>query len=202
LPASHELAAFFLPGLVHQLANQLLTVQGQALALADAASGAQILAAVGRGADTIRIVRHLLAEPDDEVGAAPELLERLVELARVPVRERGLQLAVEPPSGTVSVAAGAFVRAVARALTALCQELPGGASGSLSLRSAVDAGTAVVELRFAAATGSLPFPLATDRLATALAVDVAVAPGVVIHGIDNGLRLEVPAGVVAPSGQA
>ena len=65
---SSDNAAFFLPGLVHQFGNLLLTIQGQALTLDPAGfdrGRSAILAAVQRGADGLQVLRVLLGDALD-----------------------------------------------------------------------------------------------------------------------------------------
>jgi hypothetical protein len=155
--------AFLVPGLVHQFGNLLLTIQGQALALEpgslDRCRGA-ILHAGDRGSRTLTLLRYLLGEPGSVPCPAGPLLQELVELARVPVREaRSLLELVDPGAGDWLVEPDQFVPMVAEGLRALVQALPDGSTGTVRLQLTPIVAAVGIHLQFLPATGSLPFPV-------------------------------------------
>lgn len=204
-----DLVPFFVPGLLHRFGNLLLTVQGNALHL-DAASLAQgrqaILAAAERGARALQLLRRIGGEHDGRLEPAGDLLRELVHLARVPVRERGLQLehGGELPAVSPSVPAAEFVRSLALALCALLDGLPAGADGAIVLTLGRPADGApddvCVDAEFAAAAGSLPFPLPAEAVAARVATACGATPGIRIMMRANGLRLSFGSGR-PPAGQ-
>lgn len=165
--------SFFTSGLVHQFGNLLLTIQGNALTFGgDAASCERardaILSASDRGALVLRLLRHLLGDPSTVAVDAHAVGEQLVELARVPVREAGHMVVWQAPRTAPSVSPvdmAEFVPLVAEALRCLVHEIPSGVQGTVSVAVAPTAREVHVLLRFEPAAGSLPFPLALDRLA-------------------------------------
>ncbi|MBL8735675.1 MAG: hypothetical protein JNL12_04550 [Planctomycetes bacterium] len=165
--------SFFTTGLVHQFGNLLLTIQGNALAFGGDAASAErareaILSASDRGALVLRLLRHLLGDPAAVTVDAHMLGEQLVELARVPVREaRQVLVWVPQKNATQScpVDMGEFVPLVGEALRSLVHEVPTGVQGTVTVAVAPALRDVHVLLRFEPVAGSLPFPLALDRLA-------------------------------------
>lgn len=168
-----ETISFFTSGLVHQFGNLLLTIQGNALTVGGDAAGGErardaILSASDRGAQVLRLLRHLLGDPAMVAVDAHAVGEQLVELARVPVREAGQLVvwqAARPAHAPCPVDMGEFVPLVAETLRCLVHEIPTGVQGTVSVAVAPAAHEVHVLLRFEPAAGSLPFPLALDRLA-------------------------------------
>lgn len=165
--------SFFTSGLVHQFGNLLLTIQGNALAFGGDTASAErareaILSASDRGALVLRLLRHLLGDPGTVAVDAHALGEQLVELARVPVRE-ARQLVVWQPQKNANQACpvdmGEFVPLVGEALRSLVHEVPTGVQGTVTVAVAPALRDVHVLLRFEPLAGSLPFPLALDRLA-------------------------------------
>jgi hypothetical protein len=169
--------AFFAPGLVHQFGNLLLTIQGHALNLGAAEDQLErsrdaILGASDRGVVTLRLLRHLLGEPTSAPVDAFALGEQLAELARVPVREAHQLLEWQRPKAAPSrclVEVGDFVPLVAETLRSLVSQVPHGVQGTISVALAPAASDVHVLIRFRPEAGSLPFPLALDRLAAEVA---------------------------------
>lgn len=166
-------AAFFLPGFLHQLGNLLLTVQGNAIQL-DGATAPRarqaILAAAHRGAAGLQVMRFLLGEPTHGAAHPGQLLAMLVELGRVSARDFGLTIDLrgEHAATQHQVETGAFLPGTARLIEQMVALLPTGAAGRLVVPLRSEPGATVVGVEFAAAQGSLPFPLATGALADRL----------------------------------
>lgn len=172
---SSDTAAFFLPGLVHQFGNLLLTVQGHVLHLDDQDVKRMqdaVLGVVQRGSASLQVARALLGEHSGATGLGVELVQQLVDLGRVPARERGvsLELQGEDTAEPIWVASEPFVMAFGEALRRWIQAVPSGSTGTATVAYEGDgAGGAVVRLGFVAASGSLPFPLASDEVVRSMA---------------------------------
>lgn len=181
---SPDTASFFLPGLVHQFGNLLLTVQGHVLHLDE--PGIQrmqeaVMGVVQRGSASLQVMRALLGEQTGAAGSAGDLIEQLVELGRVPSRERGITLELaetDEAAEPVWVAAEPFVLACAETLRRWMRSMPIGTSGktTVTFRPA-PAGGALVTLAFELAAGSLPFPMALQELADEIAGELQPAGG-------------------------
>jgi hypothetical protein len=166
--------SFLAPGLVHQFGNLLLTIQGQALALAPHAvdrGREAILTATDRGGATLRLLRYLLGEPGGGVHDAAGLCEQFAEVARVPVREAGYVLDWRPPHQTkaMPVDAGELIPLLTEGLRGLVLAIPAGAVGRVVLGCGTVDGMLCLRLQFQPAAGSLPFPLASEAAALAVA---------------------------------
>ncbi|MCB9878521.1 MAG: hypothetical protein H6835_13065 [Planctomycetes bacterium] len=204
LPA--DTIAFYLSGLAHQFGNLLLTIQGNALGLGRIAlerPKEAILTAATRGAETLELLRILLghhaggeatAGPGGRgSGAAEPLLRQLLELARIPLRERGWTTRLTASSGSpIAVSPAAFVRAAASGLRWLAEMVPEGSAGVIDVRlTQAGARECSLRLSFETAPGALPFPLPTAELVAALVAEaprgVAVRPEPGANGIE--LRL-------------
>lgn len=190
-------AAFFLPGLLHQFGNLLLTVQGQVLHVADTdLQGAQqaVGAATQRGAATLQVMRALLGERSGTPGEARVLLAALGELARLPARDRGLSVELRIPDDAAAwLCADTFVAATAAALRAWLEAVPVGASGQVPIELYVRGSAVIVSLHFEPGTGSLPFPIPRAELAAALGPAMADANGCIRHS-DSRFELQFRAG--------
>lgn len=184
--APTETASFFLPGIVHQFGNLLLTVQGHALQVEPAgAEGPQkaILSAVQRGSASLQVVRAMMGEETGATGSAYELLMQLAELGRVPARECGLTLELrgEEPQIVTWVAAEPFVMALAEALRRWIRAVRTGSSGAVTMSMDHDeAGQARVRLGYEPGVGSLPFPMPSETVAKAVSGYAQKAGGVAI----------------------
>lgn len=179
LQPSTQTASFFLPGLVHQFGNLLLTMQGHVLhvepegikRMQDAVRGA-----VSRGGASLQVVRVLLGEQTNTMGSAHELVMQVVELGRVPGRECGVSLEFrgDEPAATIWVHAGPFVFAIAETLRHWISAVRTGSSGirangtvTVTLRNDND-GMVRVRLGYEPAAGSLPFPMPAQAVAKAV----------------------------------
>lgn len=194
-----ESASFFLPGLVHQFGNLLLTVQGHVLHLEAAdipRMQEAVLGAVQRGSASLQVVRALLGERTGAPGLAFDLLAQLAELGRVPSRERGLGLELQgDPTAEFWVPAEAFVVVCAEAVRQWVWSVPVGSSGTAVLRAAVEHdGRFVVRLGFELEQGSLPFPLAIPEVQKGLEPVLQACPcDVRILPEDNGIGISFAA---------
>lgn len=196
----NETIAFYLSGLVHQFGNLLLTIQGNALGIGRGASERQkeaILNASGRGAATLELLRMLLGHDTYGVQAAEPLLAQMLELSRIPLRERGWTTRLNTQDGApIAVASATFVRASASGLRWLAEMVPEGAAGVIDVRLASVSRECSLRLSFEAAPGALPFPLPLAELVAALArelpASVMVRPEPGANGVE--LRFEASGG--------
>ena len=199
---SNDLSAFFLPGLVHQFGNLLLTVQGNVLHVQPDGIDAMresVLGAVKRGSASLDIVRALLGDESKDVGLAASLLDELSELARVPLRERGLTLAVEQSDADHAwVYSSTFVTVCAHALRSWVMALPAASDGAVLMRTnRASDGRFAVQLSFQPTPGSLPFPLIPTKVAAVLAeLTREAGASVEVKATDDDL--EVRFAVVGP----
>ena len=171
-----ECAAFYLPGLAHQLGNLLLTVQGNALHMQhDDLERAReaLLEAVSRGGASLAVLRAWTGEDSSAPGDAVDLLRRLLELGRGSAREKGITLALEEPAdATAWVPTDAFVRLCSEALWRIVTRVPAGTEGVVTITVQLDDSQRTsIRMRFAPADGSLPFPVEFGPIASALAAD-------------------------------
>lgn len=199
---SSDLSAFFLPGLVHQFGNLLLTVQGNVLhAQPDGIEEMKesVLGAVQRGSASLKIVRALLGDESSDVGIAPTLVDELAELARVPLRERGLTLAIDQGCpGETWVYASTFITVCAHALRAWVTTLPAASEGAVMMQtSTASDGRFVVRLGFQPAAGSLPFPLMSTKVSSVLA-DLTREAGAAVEVTTKNDNLDIRFAVVGP----
>lgn len=189
------LLSFLRPGILHELGNALFTIRGHAEVGSSSEVAHQgVLRACQRAESALAILRDLGAATgaQDPVGL-DELVRRLVSVARVPLRERGVRLDQQPVTGAASnpVDGATAVLAMTAALVALVERLPVGFDGELRFEVAADHGRPVVSLVLAAAAGCLPFPL--DLRAAAGDVCAVVRDGCVQVECEPGLRLRFDA---------
>jgi hypothetical protein len=172
---------FLAPGLAHLLGNALFTLHGRARLLAGAlehdAIAPQVsgdLRAIEDGAARAQAALHLLRWLIDEGGPGPvpvaTVLHTLVEVARVPLRDRGLslELAAETEPGPAHVEPASFCRWIG----AMCRVLAGSVHGTpqarLALSWAAESGSVRVSCRLEAEPGAPPVPREAGLLAEAL----------------------------------
>jgi len=174
------------PGLLHQLANAMFTVQGHAQVLGngstDPAHRRTILAAAERAGGALQILRWLLG---DEHGAELQvgvLLQRLLEPLNVSLREAGLRLELLHSSreSPLCVAAGRFSRTLLALLRQLIAVSPPGSGSTLLLDLCEQTtATAVLRAEIKPPRSALPFPIdlraASGALATELGDDATVS---------------------------
>ena len=205
-------AAFFLPGLVHQFGNLLLTVQGHVLHL-DAA-GIQrmqvaVLGVVQRGSSSLQVLRALLGDQTGAIGCAAELLAQLVELGRVPARECGLTLDMrgEPLQQSVWVAAEPFVLTCAEALRQFVTRLPAASTGVVTIQAVASNGQPLrLQFGYEQTSGDLPFPVSSREVLQELAATLAHAgaSGELWFGTDPqrpGIEIRFPLASLARESQ-
>lgn len=212
--APNDTASFFLPGIIHQFGNLLLTVQGQALHVEPegvARMQKSILTAVQRGSASLQVVRAMMGEQTGATGSAYDLLAQIAELGRVPARECGLSLELRgaEPATIQWVASESFVLTVAEALRRWIGAVRTGSSGAVTAAMRVaDGGEVAVLLGYEPGVGSLPFPMPSDSVAKAVSSYAQAAGGCVRavdaskSGADYGLELRFATDVFAPGCQA
>jgi len=212
--APNDTASFFLPGIVHQFGNLLLTVQGQALHVEpDGVARMQkaILNAVQRGSSSLQVVRAMLGEQTGATGSAHDLITQLAELGRVPARECGLSLELrgKEPATIAWVASESFVMTIAEALRRWIGAVRTGSNGAVTVEMQVaDGGQVVVLLGYEPGEGSLPFPMPCDSVAAALSAHAHAAGGTATamdaskSGATYGIEIRFGTDAIAPGCQA
>lgn len=206
LPAAPDTASFFLPGLVHQFGNLLLTVQGHVLHVdlqAPERMQDAVLGAVQRGSAALRVVRALLGEDAGSTESASELVVQIADMARVPARECGvtLELRDHELDPVVWVHAEAFVVCCADAIRLWIQCVPSGSTGVVTISmDARTTGGVIVRLCYGPADGRLPFPMAATEVVSLLnaqMVDAGDSARAMPDG--GGLELSFGPATMAPS---
>ena len=157
---------YLAPGLVHQLGNVLFAVQGRAQLLPAGADRDGIVDAARRAQHAVQVVRWLLGEGEPASIAAGPAVECLVELLRVPMRDAGLALACGTAGSKARVDATRLARLACAGCHAIAATTP--PAGRLTLDCAPHDGEVALHFRYAAAPGSLPFPLAVAIIAEKL----------------------------------
>lgn len=193
-PANALDLAFLAPGLVHQFGNLLLTIQGHALpgGASPGAGATAVLHACARGSASLRLFRHLLGgESGTDPADAADTVERLAELLRIPVRERGHGVEVAPVgSARFAVDLAAMVPLVVAGTRALLGVVPTNIAGTLVLGLRRDDLGEAIALRFRPAPGGLPFPLPTEEAARVVrAAGVRVPGGYTVAAAEDGLAI-------------
>ncbi|MCA8967101.1 MAG: hypothetical protein KDC48_19635, partial [Planctomycetes bacterium] len=163
--------ALLAPGVVHQLGNVLFTIQGHAqLGMTGQGERDAVLRATRRGGDTVRLLRALLGDPIPQPIDVDALLQQVVDLARVAMREHGRLLEVLPPESpeawTCDLQRTAPVLLIG--LHQFSQALPPQA-GTLTMQRC--GGREGLRIRFGhvSGAGQLPFPIAGPDLIAAVA---------------------------------
>ena len=139
-----------------------------------------VLSAVQRGGASLQVIRALLGEQTGATGSAGDLVMQVIELGRVPAREWGvsLELRGEDLKECLWVAAEAFVVACAEAVRRWILSIPSGSKGIVTVALKPDGtGGVHVQLGFEPAPGSLPFPMAAQEVAHAIAAALQDAGG-------------------------
>ncbi|MBX3464187.1 MAG: hypothetical protein KF830_13520 [Planctomycetes bacterium] len=161
--------ALLMPGLLHQLGNQLFAIQGHAqlLPAGDATRGA-MLAAAARSTEVLGLWRAVLEGRSAGRLDLERALALLGDVARVGLRERGhgLTLTLGGATGEARCEAAAVLAATAQALQGLCDLVPGGVDGEFALAAAAERRAVTIRIQFVPRPGSLPFPMATATLAS------------------------------------
>lgn len=194
--------SFVAPGFLHLLGNVLFTVQGHALTMVEGdASGAAAKAAIeqasARGVAALGAMRALLGEPGQPPQCAGALFATMVELLRIPLRERrlGFRIAGEDgPAASRRVDSQAFCNLLAEAVHHFAEAHPGSDPGVLELALGTNAvGAVTVHLEFEPGAGVLPFPARAAQWAETLG-RAAVRCGwrSEVHAIGDGVELAFP----------
>lgn len=155
------------PGLIHQFGNVLFIIQGMARA-PDGAGRDAILTATDRGSRSLQVARCLIGDPLPNIAEVGSLLADLVDVARVPVRERRQQIELVGPTVASRVDAAELVPLVVEGLLELLNTLPQGVSGRVRMSMHADANAVAVCCDFQAGAGNLPFPLAFPAAAASV----------------------------------
>lgn len=193
---------FLSPGLVHALGNQLFAIQGSAHVLGASRQTGRlretILEACLKAEHALDALRH--AGPSDGDPPRQEqaglLLMRMADVCRVPLRERGVRLAVEHSSkdSPRRVDARTLCRAVAEILRCVAAEVPACFAGELHLDLCEQERARVgIQLHLRTDPGCLPFPIGLSA-ARARSAGVLEPLGVRVEiGDDDRMRISVPA---------
>lgn len=192
-PKHVDSLAFLAPGLLHQLGNLLLTIQGNAHCMAETAAPRErqaILAASVRGAAALGVLRQLLGDGTRELAPVDRLFAQVLELSRTSLREAGhtlLDATVDCGAGAPTVVAAPFVRAFTGLLGAFVAHVPAGVQIRIEPGLECRHGGIAVWLDRRRDTGELPFPLPLDDLMRGLSIDFAAAglPGRVVRRPDG-----------------
>lgn len=190
-PVGH-LLEFLCPGLVHGLGNSLFAIRGAAHVLGapdrDPMRAQRVVVEATEQAETLlEILRHLSGvDPARPLQQPGILMQRLVRVLRIPMRDHGL--AIEAAHGShetpVAVDACSLTRALCEVAAALCRALPPAIEGRVVLDLVAQArGGARIEVALEADAACLPFPLEIRRVAD-LVRDALARDGVAIEEID------------------
>lgn len=164
-PASDSighLLEFLAPGIVHALGNSLFAIRGAAhvLGAADVPNpdtGKIVADAVEDGVETLDALRFLTESRPATRQPALTVLRALVNVLRVPLRERGLGIRMDEASvpGTVKPDPSTVARSVCECVDAMSRDLPEGLDATLVLGQDADG----LFVRAESASDCLPFPL-------------------------------------------
>ena len=196
----NDCAAFFLPGLIHQFGNILLTVQGNLMHL-DVEdlerTQVDVLGAAKRGSGSLKVMRCLVNAGSSDPASGSDLLRQVVELGYVAARERGVALSLGEDDGTVVwVPSMPFVQVCAHTITSWVAAIPVGTEGQVHIAGGAGAdGRFVLEVGFESASGSLPFSV--DVVAVGARLEQALQQ--VAHEVAVEPRPDVLKVSVAPS---
>ncbi len=199
----HDSLAFLAPGLLHQLGNLLLTIQGNAHCMGEYAAPRErqaILDASARGAATLGVLRHLLGDGTHEVQPADRLFRQVLELSRTASREAGhtlLEPQIDGAEAWPAVVAAPFVRTLVLALASFVARIPTGVQARIQAGLGRDGKGFAVRFDCRRGTGELPFPLPLDDLVRTLAIRLAGdgLPGQVVGRADGiGVSFAVAGG--------
>ena len=182
--------SFYLPGLVHQFGNLLLTVQGHVMNSdgTDIGNVQQVVAgAVDRGGASLQVMRVLMGEQIGAVGCAAELVDAVLHLGRVAARELGIiiESRSEDSAAATFVSTEPFVAGVSEALWRWVHGVRSGGEGvaTVSVRAEDDGGVLVL-LGYEPPPGGLPFPIPCAAIAKAVS-EVVDAGRVTVTATDK-----------------
>jgi hypothetical protein len=164
---------------LHGLGNELFVLGGRLATLAGepeqlARGKAEAQRALDQIRGTLEVLKLLGCEPSSRGDRHPAmaLLGQLVEVVRIPLRERGLRAELKPASapGRMHVDGARFAGIVVHGLLRTLARLPQGYLGTVVLAVvALDGGTIEFTLGVRAEASQLPFPIPFDLVATELA---------------------------------
>ncbi len=169
-PTNPETLSFLVPGLLHQFGNAFLSIQGAAFLIAEGSaqrSREAVSSAVQRGAAGLDLMRFLAGESAPAAANGVAVLERLVEVIRVPLREahHRLTVRVAASAGSAMVDPSHLVVLTADAVVRLVRGLQPGVHGTVVIEAETPNGTDLgVHVHFESAPGTLPFPIAVSDL--------------------------------------
>mgnify|MGYP007018356855 CR=1 FL=1 len=195
---------FLLPGLVHQFGNLLLTMQGHVSHVQDneiKRMQEAVLGAVAKGGASLQVMRVLLGERVGVAGSAYDLLQCISLLGRVAAREAGVTVEHRglPPSVIIGVPAEPFILSVSETLRHWVNTVRSGGDGVASLTLSQPAlGQVHVLFGYEAQSGTLPFPIRSDVVASAasralLLEGVKIVPVAGSGDSNDGVRVEINA---------
>ncbi len=185
-PVGH-LLEFLAPGLVHGLGNSVFAVRGGAHVLGKAGTSTArtrevVLEAAERTEHLLDVMRHLTAGGDQDKRPAGLLMRRLVDVLKVPLRDRGLRVSFHQGShrSPVSVDAGRLTRSVCEAVLGVAQAMPTGVEALLRLDLIDEArGATTFSIDVEAQPTFLPFPLDLAPIAAQIGAAIDCDGGVV-----------------------
>lgn len=169
-PTNPETLSFLMPGLLHQFGNAFLAIQSAAFLIAEGSaqrSRDTVNAAVQRGTANLDLMRFLAGESAPAAANGLAVLERLIEVLRVPLREaqHGLAVRVASSAGTAMVDPSHLVVLLGEAVVRLVRSLPPGVYGTVVIGADTPNGRGLgVSVRFEFVAGALPFPIAVADL--------------------------------------
>jgi len=210
---SPDTLSFYLPGLVHQFGNLLLTVQGQVVHVETEnieRMQDSVLSAVRRGGASLQVMRVLLGEQIGTTGSAFDLLSNITDLGRVPARECGVTIESrgKQQEPAMCVRAEPFVVAVAETLRRWIKAMRAAQAEVATITLESDgAGHVRVQFGHEALAGSLPFPMPAAAVAKAVSSLVqgngaSVTTLAAGAGGAGGVELVFPAWQEAPDGNS
>src|SRR5262245_53121156 len=181
---------YLAPGIVHQLGNALFTLHGRARLLAGAEPGRiaddvrAMLDGVERANTGLNVLRWLCEEGRPAAVPIAQVAQAFVDVARVPLRDRGLTLELaEVPREPAPVEPGAICRLLTAGCRAVVANLPGQPGGRLAL-SCTAVGTEI-RFSFGLQAAGVPLPLDQGHAADAIRADLAQAQARAEAGADG-----------------
>lgn len=199
--ADAVLLDFLAPGIIHALGNSIFAVRGCAHVLgASKQIGRQretILAGCDRAERAVDVLRHFGPADGDPLRAeqAGILLLRMLEVCRVPLRERGVRLEIchSSKESPRRVDGRTLARSVAEVLRCVALEVPACFSGEVRLDLCEqDRAHITIDLELRTDPGCLPFPIGLSA-ARANSAQVLNPLGVRVEiAAEDRLRIVIP----------
>lgn len=196
-----RLLEFLAPGLLHQLRNALFAIQGQAQLLESGATRqrGEILDGVKRAQAALHVLRYLTEEAGPMQPGI--LLPRLLDVLRLPMRERGLSLSLQHTSKETPVRVDARLLAdtVVSALRAIAARIPTGFRGGVHIDLCAQSPTSVeVTIELVPDRAQLPFQVDLQSVQQELHAALSADGGLILL-VDRKLALHLPAMAAAES---